>query len=138
MNNLKMRCRYDIVRTELCEALKRNTSDEQLLGTLNEITRRRTERQSKLGKLTSVRTVEASANDNKILQELQALRVEVKELRDREKQQSQPTYSKNRVRRKCAACKETNTSYCTHCHLCGSGEHFRRNCPSKMDRQSEN
>jgi hypothetical protein len=134
-----------LLRGEMQTLLKTYDDDEELVAGLSQITKELEERKAKIGGATpkaKVSTVQEETNSS-VLAEIQALRLEVKELRqsvgtskERETSNDQgkprdPHNSVKRRRNRCKACVlDNNVQRCFHCYLCGSGEHYRAFCPT--------
>jgi hypothetical protein len=121
--------RDDNIRAELQSVLAVYETDEALLDAVNDITQKRQERQMKMGSAPAAVKVQSATHlQEDIVQQLKALRVEVSEMKRQgygsgeHKPRGQPRG------RKCSACQDT-PGRCTHCYGCGSGEHYRRDCP---------
>lgn len=139
--------REEAIKLEIHQALESSANDEALLKTVNDITKRHMERQNKIGKV-DVKSASSSTTgiSENVLKELQALRVEVKQLKslqgnlnksgdvnttDKPSQSSQRTPAGQRPKRArgCDTCQSSGQgSRCSHCYKCGGDGHYRRNC----------
>lgn len=137
----------DIIRMEFRELLKGYESEEKLIEGLNEITRRQTEVERKShGKSTVTVNAVTSDGNHELLEEIRALRLEVKNIQQQQQQQQnqrstcddsaqsgkESNRSAKRSRGQCQKCREKNdpNNRCTHCFICG-GSHLKWNCPER-------
>jgi hypothetical protein len=135
--SVKTGLRDDHIRSELAPVLKRFTTDEELLQSLNDITRKAAERSSKLGK--SVKVASTDRKEDAVLAELRALRVEMAELKEKvhsnSKSGSNTNTDANHGQRKprrrgiCSQCQEKGEFPCSHCFQCFSTTHRKSDCP---------
>ena len=138
----------DMIRLEFRELLGHSVSDEKLIEGLNAITRRQAEveRKAQGSKSISVKAVTTATDVNKeVLDEIRALREEVKDLKLKCKGASSDTDTSSgkesnraakRSRGNCQECRKLNdpNNRCTHCFICG-GSHLKWNCPERKSSQ---
>lgn len=134
----------DMIRLEFRQLLDRCASDEELIEGLNAITRRQAEIERKVhGKSIAVKAVTTEV-DREVLEEVRALRREVKNLQLKQSQATSGTDSgkesnraAKRTRGKCQECQKNDdpNNRCTHCFVCG-GPHLKWNCPTKNTRSA--
>lgn len=121
--------RDELIKNDIQTLIETYKTDEQLIEGVNEIVRRQHERDNKLrsNKTTKVMSI---SDENEILKELRALRLDVNEMKQKkgsgteEKQQvnNQPR------RTKCDNCRG-KSGKCSHCWSCGGTGHFMYRCP---------
>jgi len=144
--------RDDLLRTEVKVLLQNYTTDEQLVQGLFDAHQQLEERRSKITPIDHrVSAKELAAEQPGVLEAIQALRLEVKELqrqstiqpgnpvpetKSRDSATAGTDRDARRRRNACKACIETGVPRCFHCFFCGSSEHYRRYCPSKKTSQN--
>lgn len=155
-HSLKTGLRDETVRNKFRIALKTGeSSDEELMETMNKIVSVEGERQLKFN-ASGKRPTVSSINDNnqnparedkdmsKVMSTLEALQTQIAELNAKVKEQSnsfassaqeKPSKEYSRRRKTCQDCEQRNISQCNHCFKCGSTDHMARGCKNVQRNQ---
>ena len=149
------------VRVRVRGYLKDSTiSDEELIRQVNNAVSTEDERARKLrsqnrGKSAQVSRVAEEKNDkgqDKILETLEALKIEVAQVksqlkeRNQETEQASPpqgvqlqeTGNQRKNTPKCSQCQATGNVRCFHCYICGSDNHYAVGCRQNQGRSALN
>jgi len=143
--------RDDQLRTEVQPLLKIYASDEELVQGLMEAHQQLEERRGKISEGRNVKSVSAEHEDNTLVNAVQALRIELNEIKESMGRQDHsnrgqkiikeregagsgydPHSSARRRRNACKECVENNVQRCFHCFHCGSAEHYKAYCPTRQ------
>ena len=152
VHTLETGLRDEVIRNKFRSALKPGEStDEELMETLNKIVSVEGERQLKFSanrKENKAAVSSISSDDVKVtkpnkqmsnvMSTLEALQAQIAELNakfeaksadspDRNKS-TKASYQNQRRRRTCKGCEQRNVSECDHCFKCGSSDHLARGC----------
>ena len=146
--------RGDMLRVELQHAIDSFTSDEELIEGFSEIIRRHDEAVSKRGTTVNakVKAIESAPGvpDSALSQAVEALRLEVQELRqevrkpcsgvDRAGKVANDSKRQSKLKSKqCEQCQGDETiRRCTHCWKCGGEGHRKWECPTQVTGETEN